>query len=646
MVLKKFFRVIFQTSYEDILGVIKESNCKYVSFDIFDTLIKRNISCPADIFVVLEKEFNLTFHKKCSFVNMRLQAERTARSEIQYEDVTLEEIYKYISDLSELEKAWLLRREKALELSFCQRNFVVGEVYDWCIKNMQAVYIVSDMYLPEETIVKILANAGYSDWGKLYLSSTKRKRKSTGNLFKELLVKEKIKGEEIIHIGDTIKGDYIMPKKCGMKACLIPQNVFNSKVFRCKDKKGAPLEQKVLKNFINNNIKNSKNFYKEIGYSVLGPILFGYCRWLHEQLIIKGIDKVFFLAREGRLLKDAFDILYGDEKIESHLIAVSRQATVVPLLETVESFEDVLSFIFVSRAGFTLKNLYESCELTEAEIKMIEKETHIDRNNHISELKTNEKNKIFSSAKAFIGKKAQEQKKFITGYLNNQGFYGKIAVADVGWHGTIQNALQKIFLKNTIYGFYVGRCTIKNAHAVKGAIGYLFDDNKNRTILREVTFSVRIFELFFLSTDGSTISYGYDKSRGYYPIKRKPEQTKESKCVINMLQKSALRFVNDFNKSQINDVIKISPETYYKLYKDLVNPPRLRVVGQFENFNYLAVEEEKLVAQHKMLYYLLHPTVFKNDFLNNSCKLFFLKSIFKLPFPYFKFLCFLKNFDR
>ena len=181
---------------------------------------------------------------------------------------------------------------------------------------------------------------------------------------------------------------------------------------------------------------------------------------------------------------------------------------------------------------------------------------------------------------------------------------------------------------------------------MKNAAGFLFDDNKNKKILREVMFSVRIFEIFFLSTDGSTISYGYDKNKGYYPIKRKPEQTEANAYIINMLQNAALRFVNDFNKSHMDEVVKISADAYYRFYKDLVNPPRMRIVNQFENFIYLAVEEEKLAAQRSLTSYLLHPLVLKNDFLNNSCKLFFLKSLFKLPLPYFEFLCCLKKFDK
>ena len=644
-IFKTMLSHIAQLSYEDVFKKIQASACNNISFDAFDTLIKRNVDCPTDLFTILEKKFNTTFNKNYAFSIRRLQAECEAHAKNRYEEVTLEEIYVHMSDLSEYEKNWLYQKELELELRLCQRNFDMGIIYDWCIANNKSVFIISDMYLSENIIVRILHEAGYAGWKAVYVSSKERIRKSSGNLFKRFLEKEKIEGENLIHIGDSIKGDYIMPKKYGICAYLIPQKKFPSMLYRRRNGKSFSLDCNVLESFIINNGSNN-DFYQIVGYSVLGPILYGYTRWLYNELSANNIDKVFFLTREGALLKAAFDMMYPDSNIESRLISVSRSATAVPLLQEAESFHEILTYIFVSRAKFSLMNFYESCGLSEIEIEKIEEETCIVKETPISKLTMDEKNIIFNRANPYIIKKSQEQKYLIKGYLENEGFNGKVAVADVGWHGTIQNALQKIFPENEIYGFYVGRNTIKNSRPVKNAAGFLFDDNKNKKILREVMFSVRIFEIFFLSTDGSTISYGYDKNKGYYPIKRKPEQTEANAYIINMLQNAALRFVNDFNKSHMDEVVKISADAYYRFYKDLVNPPRMRIVNQFENFIYLAVEEEKLAAQRSLTSYLLHPLVLKNDFLNNSCKLFFLKSLFKLPLPYFEFLCCLKKFDK
>ena len=52
-----------------------------VSFDIFDTLVKRNVSNPKGIFNVVEKKLNLRHPeaKIHDFCAMRVQAEQEAR---------------------------------------------------------------------------------------------------------------------------------------------------------------------------------------------------------------------------------------------------------------------------------------------------------------------------------------------------------------------------------------------------------------------------------------------------------------------------------------------------------------------------------------------------------------------------------------
>ena len=62
---------------------------KIVSFDIFDTLLKRNVGRPSDVFSVMEYANS----DLMGFKNARIFAEQEARKESQYEEVTLNEIY-------------------------------------------------------------------------------------------------------------------------------------------------------------------------------------------------------------------------------------------------------------------------------------------------------------------------------------------------------------------------------------------------------------------------------------------------------------------------------------------------------------------------------------------------------------------------
>ena len=59
----------------DVAGIIKQiDNYDVVSFDIFDTLLKRNVEEPTDIFKYVEKKYN-----RLGFFDERIEAENKAR---------------------------------------------------------------------------------------------------------------------------------------------------------------------------------------------------------------------------------------------------------------------------------------------------------------------------------------------------------------------------------------------------------------------------------------------------------------------------------------------------------------------------------------------------------------------------------------
>ena len=82
----------------DIEGIIKKiERYNYVSFDIFDTLIKRNVNKPSDIFkltaIEYEKETNV---KIPDFKKLRIEAEIKAREKTKEKEPNIDEIYDNI----------------------------------------------------------------------------------------------------------------------------------------------------------------------------------------------------------------------------------------------------------------------------------------------------------------------------------------------------------------------------------------------------------------------------------------------------------------------------------------------------------------------------------------------------------------------
>ena len=637
-----------ETPLDDIIGLIQNSGCKVVSFDIFDTLIKRNIRSPQDVFKILESQFNHHFNKCLPISSIRKKAETRANEKSPDEDVSLDEIYDTIEQLSVEERNWLKKQEIFLEQSLCQKNIRMYDIYDWCLKHGKRIIITSDMYLPLKTVKNILSNAGYCDYLNLYLSNEKKARKATGSLYEIILKNERLKASEIIHIGDALKGDFLIPKSMGIRAILIRRDIpesmfFNKNILRSKNSEIA-YYYNIVNSFVRNNEKIDCSFYERVGFEIVGPMLYGYCRWLIKKLREQEISKVFFLAREGFTLERAFD-LFKPKGVSYHTIRVSRRATALPLLYKAKSLDAILNYLTSTRVNFTIQNFLESCELEEKNIDEILYAIENNLDDNIYTLTDQQKKNLFDSAYPYIRKVSKQQEEYIRQYLAQYDFNGKIAVCDVGWHGSIQNALQEIFKENDIYGYYIGKKEKKAKKKAKSE-AFLFDNNFNRSIQREVMSAPDLYELFFLSTDGSAKKYKKDDSGEYYCVQFEPEQSEENIEDIVALQNAAFDFVKKFKK--LDDMIDVHMNPYVceAAFSMFINPPSSVTIAHLKKFTFLNVQNHSMVAQHGLGYYILKPKSFLVDFLNNGSKSIFLKSVFKLPLPYIGIIDFLKKFDK
>ena len=148
------------------------------------------------------------------------------------------------------------------------------------------------------------------------------------------------------------------------------------------------------------------------------------------------------------------------------------------------------------------------------------------------------------------------------------------------------------------------------------AKAFLFDDERNSKIRSEIMSSPDIFELFFLSTDGTTLGYS-EKNGKYYCTQAKPDQSVENAKEILKLQAAAIRFVEDFKKFRKNISICMDSNGTHSM-----------------------------VAEKNLLYYTVNPQKFIDEFLNNGSKSIFLRSIFKLPLPYANIIDFIRKFDK
>lgn len=189
-----------------------------ISFDIFDTLIKRRCGKSSNIFKLIQnKYFESTGKNLFDYYQQRIYAEREARSKNKGE-IKLDDIYQILSsyygnDISES----LKDIEIKTEIEQCvgiEKNI---HIYNKAINDKnKRVYIVSDMYLPMCIIKKILERNNIILPRKLYLSCNESKTKHKGDLFKLMILENNLSPQCILHIGDNFRNDVLMPRILGI----------------------------------------------------------------------------------------------------------------------------------------------------------------------------------------------------------------------------------------------------------------------------------------------------------------------------------------------------------------------------------------------------------------------------------------------
>ena len=329
-----------------------------ISFDLFDTLVKRDCCKPTELFAFLEQKINQKYKVESRFAPKRVQAEIDARNNSTAEEVSLDEIYDELSfKEGSISKVQIRRWEEEYEYMVCQWNPFMKPVYEYCKSQGKRIFIVTDIYLPEELIKRILEKLDIQ-YDALFVSSTVRKMKRNGTLFTEVLKQTGVQPSDILHIGDNKRSDYLVPKKMGFQAVHISKDVkLNLLTNRRLLKKNTHYAN--LCSFINNhaathswdaiNVNKSSDFFSEVGYEAQGPVLYGYINWLQDQFKKDNIEKVFFLARDGQLMQRAYKKLKNP--LLNEYMYASRKALIIPSLWITPSIREIRGVISWGKCG-------------------------------------------------------------------------------------------------------------------------------------------------------------------------------------------------------------------------------------------------------------------------------------------------------
>ena len=584
-----------------------------VAFDVFDTLIHRDVAAPTDVFSRMEAAGVVPK----GFSARRIAAEAAARAACAPREVTLAEIYTQ-KELEGIDP----KAEIDAELSLIVPDAGMQALYNACRARGQAVYVVSDMYLPAQVIAEMLRTCGYDAPDGLFVSSEYGVQKRSGKLFRLFLEKTGLSPRDVLFFGDDRRADCIGAALAGIRSVRTPGRLPRPEYYP------EPLTagEGTLTAFCANRAQFLDNQEERFGYTVTGPLVLAFAAWLRRRRAEHPEGRLVFLARDMYLVREVCRIL-GEK--ESGYLCVSRRSLCPALLmrpmtpdaqallldtlpRQVMRVDEILSF-----CGFppdTQLPDYDGCRMFDLRQRPADAE--------LTKLLL----RICALSRGTAGLAVRESAARVRAYLRDFDLTrpGTMLV-DIGSGGTTQRVLQEL-CGAPLHGLYLA-CDER-----------LFE-RLPRTDAQVCLFGGEPAPLWFWMAQplleylisepcGPTLGY-HEAGTSVSPVREPVAPPAELLAV----QRGVLRFAKEWSASSLNG-LELSPDRTVLPFLRMARRPALRQAVCFGDFTLEDGVSFRLAAPAPLTAYLRNPARLARDFKDSRWKIGFLRRLLRLPLPY------------
>lgn len=465
-------------SYQAMLGMLRSPQIRLIAFDVFDTLLSRPLLNPETIKEIVVRRIG--GRAGALYKQYRAIAEQQARY-ARGRDVGLDEIYTYLgkmTGLSEAQLAELRRLEQEAEEASLEPRWEIVRLYKDALATGRPVVLLTDMFLSQKWIEKYLHKYGIDGWDGLFVSSEVGLRKDTGRLYEEVLACYDLKPSQMLMIGDDERADAQIP--CDMGASFLhllrPVELARglprfSALIASHERSGDVDAELTLGLVVRKNF--APILYPSfdpaslvqvtpynLGYSLVGPLLVSFSNWLLYQAWEDGIKRLYFLSREGKLMKEVYDrwVQGVTRAPQSDYLVVSRRAAGVAAIRTFEDILEIAKTSYFPNPVERFLYIRYGLDLSDERWREISEATGWDRNAivRIWNSKVDDLVPLLQVLEADIIAKAQEERKALIVYLTERGLTRDScqAVVDVGFGGSVQGYLNRL-LPQKVHGYYL-----------------------------------------------------------------------------------------------------------------------------------------------------------------------------------------------
>ena len=620
-----------------------------ISFDLFNTLTVRYVPSSTDVIKIMApRAARIAGVDPKKFIETRFQCEVQAVTENSPSEATLTEIYNHFSGMTAVQRERLVKLEGEYEINLSAPNRHMLKIYNYCIETGKKTYIISDTPLSRQVIEAILQKNDIKGYAGLYISSEERNRKYSGMLFDTFLEKEGVDPAKQFHIGDSYTSDYKMPRSKSIDAAIIRSLTPDKSLVKVRDTRyySTHIGHRHLRQFIRLWENENYDEYERIGYEILGPLLLSFSSWIHKYSL--QYEKMIFLAREGIILQRAYTTVFPNEKRKCCILRTSRRAITGCSLADVHNIAELFNILKTFETdSLSLEELYQLGYITESTMDRFCKDHSISRNFNLvsNEVSEKVKNDFSTTIIPIINAYAADQNELFKKYYQNTvGDAKRVCYIDVGWRGSMQDRLSELNLidyEADPEGYYFG--ISKDSRVKKQGIehkhGCLFEDSdhiSDNNVVRTLT--GQIFEMMFMDSEhGTTLNYQL-KDHEAIPVMDSSEYRGNTLKQLIKIQDAAFQFINDYISCELKVTGTITCKDAFQQYKDLLVNASNKTVGLFSSFSTFDVHDVPLVSNKSTSYWITHPKDLMKEFDENHNKSLFLKSVFKLPLPYYDVL--------
>jgi FMN phosphatase YigB (HAD superfamily) len=521
-------------------ATLSDPEVALVIFDIFDTLLIRPLVEPEQIKQIVARRAGGETGR--AYLAWRARAEAGARASAG-RDVGLEAIYAEMARCAGLDETAISRLrdlEIATELAAVAPRPGALALFDHAVASGKPVVLASDMYLPRATIEAMLERHGFSGWRAFYLSSEIGLRKDTGALYAHILEMHGVKARAALMVGDNERSDLQIPLDQGMRTLHLlrplelARGMHRLRPLIERVEHSGTLDQHVALGLMIR--KGFGRLFPErfdpkamlpepdvgaLGYAVAGPLALAFAQWLIDAARRDGVQRLYFLAREGQFLKLVYDRVAESAPgaPTSEYLVVSRRAVNLPAIRTLDDMCAIaqtdygpapLQDFLLERFGIDLDR--EMARDLEARGRW--------RRGRSVEVRQRKIDHLLPLLEALLPAVLAQGERELPGleaYLHRQGLgehRASAALVDVGYSGTIQRRLNAL-LGGVLPGYYMA--TLEGTASMEADCGaqaqgcyfHQVPDGLEAPLFIRLSF---IIEKLFSSDDPQVVRYALDEA--------------------------------------------------------------------------------------------------------------------------------------